>query len=78
MTFARNNHPTRLFGPTLLFGTWEYAYRMFGIDPYSMLLNYILLTKLEGRKSSIHELIYLAMVIDILLIQAFYSTLYSC
>ena len=24
MKFAQNNHPTRLFGPTLLFGTWEY------------------------------------------------------
>ena len=25
MKFAQNNHPTRLFGPTLLFGTWEYG-----------------------------------------------------
>ena len=24
MKFAQNNHPTRLFGPTGLFGTWEY------------------------------------------------------
>ena len=24
MKFARNNHPTLLFGPTCLFGTWEY------------------------------------------------------
>ena len=24
MKFAQNNHLTRLFGPTLLFGTWEY------------------------------------------------------
>ena len=23
MKFAQNNHPTRLFDPTLLFGTWE-------------------------------------------------------
>ena len=25
MKFAQNNHPTRLFGPTCLFGTWEYS-----------------------------------------------------
>ena len=25
MKFAQNNHPTRLFGPTCLFGTWEYV-----------------------------------------------------
>ena len=24
MKFAQNNHPTRLFGHTRLFGTWEY------------------------------------------------------
>ena len=24
MKFAQNNHPTSLFGPTILFGTWEY------------------------------------------------------
>ena len=24
MKFAQNNHPNRLFGPTCLFGTWEY------------------------------------------------------
>ena len=24
MTFAQNNHPTSLFGPASLFGTWEY------------------------------------------------------
>ena len=24
MKFAQNNHPTHLFGPTRLFGTWEY------------------------------------------------------
>ena len=25
MKFAQNNHPARLFGPTCLFGTWEYG-----------------------------------------------------
>ena len=25
MKFSQNNHPTRLFGPTRLIGTWEYA-----------------------------------------------------
>ena len=25
MKFAQNNHPTRFFGPTRLFGTWEYV-----------------------------------------------------
>ena len=25
MKFAQNNHPTRLFGPTRLIGTWEYT-----------------------------------------------------
>ena len=24
MKFAQNNHPTSLFGPICLFGTWEY------------------------------------------------------
>ena len=24
MKFTQNNHPTRLFGPTRLIGTWEY------------------------------------------------------
>ena len=27
MKFAQNNHPTRLFGSSLLFGTWEYRTR---------------------------------------------------
>ena len=31
MKFAQNNHPTRSFGPTRLFGTWE--------DPHSDLLD---------------------------------------
>ena len=26
MKFAQNNHPTFLFGPICLFGTWEYLY----------------------------------------------------
>ena len=26
MKFAKNNHPTLLFLPTCLFGTWEYVY----------------------------------------------------
>ena len=27
MKFAQNIHPTRLFGPTRLIGTWEYIQR---------------------------------------------------
>ena len=32
MKFAQNIHPTRLFGPTRLIGTWEYRNRYNIID----------------------------------------------
>ena len=28
MKFTQNTHPTRLFGPTRLIGTWEYSYTL--------------------------------------------------
>ena len=28
MKFTQNNHPTRLFGPTRLIGTWEYSQKI--------------------------------------------------
>ena len=33
MKFTQNNHPTRLFGPTCLIGTWEYFYLILDIFP---------------------------------------------
>jgi hypothetical protein len=32
MKFPQNNHPTRLFGPTRLIGTWEYLLKGFFLN----------------------------------------------
>ena len=40
MKFAQNNHPTRLFGPIRLFGTWEYIQKnpLYSLSQFVLLL----------------------------------------
>ena len=42
MKFTQNTHPTHLFGPTCLIGTWEYiTYRTQELMPKQQILNFI-------------------------------------
>jgi hypothetical protein len=41
MKFAQNIHPTRLFGPTRLIGTWEYVNTKAELSMQLFKLNYL-------------------------------------